>query len=324
MPIPIKMYINSFCSISPAGVLVPGSLSTSLQQTLSPRASCLEPDYKDLIPAMQLRRMTKPVRTGVAAAKLCLQQEDAAMPDAIHVGTAYGMLQDSENFLQKMIVQEEQMLNPTAFIQSTHNTVAGQIALSMGCNAHNMTNVHKAHSFESALLDAALMLEDHPEYQVLAGAVDECTDTSYAILKRFGVYHEQNTAGEGATFFSLSAKAQSNSIARITAFDMFTASDPSEVTASFTNFLRDNTLTADPGDLLLDGVANFDASAMAFAKNNIIPYKQYCGDYPTAISFALALAALKLAANEAARCWILNGFGRHYSIWCLDKSTITA
>lgn len=324
MPIPLKMYINSFCSISPAGVLVPASLPTSLQQAMSPRASCLEPDYKELIPAMQLRRMTKPVRTGVAAAKLCLQQADAAMPDAIHVGTAYGMLQDSENFLQKMIAQEEQMLNPTAFIQSTHNTVAGQIALSMGCNAHNMTYVHKAHSFESALMDAALMLEDHPGYQVLAGSVDECTDTSYDILKRFGVYGEQNTAGEGATFFALSAKAQNNSIACITAFDMFTASGPVALAAFVTDFLRDKALATDPGDLLLNGIPDFDLSATPFAKNNIIPYKQYCGDYPTAVSFALALATLKLATNQTARCWILNGFGRHYSIWCLDKSTITA
>ncbi len=137
------MYINSFCSITPAGVITSEDQVTDLNVLTGTRASCVEPDYKDLIPPMQLRRMTKPVRTGVAAAKLCLQAAGVSLPDAIHAGTAFGMLQDSEHFLQKLIVQEEQALAPTAFIQSTHNTVAGQIALSLGCYGHNMTYVHK-------------------------------------------------------------------------------------------------------------------------------------------------------------------------------------
>lgn len=311
------MYINSFCSISPAGVLIPGSSAVDLKLVSQPQASCIEPDYKELIPVMQLRRMTKPVRTGVAAAKLCLQAQGIAQPDAIHVGTAYGMLQDSETFLQKMISQEEQMLNPTAFIQSTHNTVAGQIALSMGCNAHNMTYVHKAHSFESALLDATLMLEDHQGYQVLAGAVDECTDTSYTILQRFGVYHEQNTAGEGAAFFSLSAEATSGSLAKITAFDMFIANDPSAIEEHILRFLESNQLTVKPGDALLNGIAAFDSSY--FNENETIAYKQYCGAYPTDVTFALALATIRLSEPKTSRCWILNGFSRHYSIWCIDQ-----
>jgi hypothetical protein len=313
------MYINSFCSISPAGVLT-NSSSSALPEPLSgPMAACQEPDYKELIPVMQLRRMTKPVRTGVAAARLCLQP-DSKLPDAIHVGTAYGMLQDSENFLQKMIAQDEQMLNPTAFIQSTHNTVAGQIALSMGCNAHNMTYVHKAHSFESALLDAALMLEDHPGYNLLAGSVDECTETSYAILQRFGVYHDRNTAGEGAAFFTLSSAARSTSLASITAFDMLTAAGPEMLEAHWAKFREQHQLTPAPGDLFLNGIpADFNPAALGFTPAQTINYKQYCGEYPTAITFALALASLLLAEHKAGRCWIGNGFGRHYSFWCLDR-----
>lgn len=317
-PIPLKMYINSFCSISPAGVLTNSSSSDVPELAAGLKAPCLEPDYKELIPVMQLRRMTKPVRTGVASAKLCLQPGNI-VPDAIHVGTAYGMLQDSENFLQKMIDQEEQMLNPTAFIQSTHNTVAGQIALSMGCNAHNMTYVHKAHSFESALLDAALMLEDHPKYNLLAGAVDECTDTSYAILQRFGVYHDRNTAGEGATFFSLSAKAHNTSLAGITAFDMFTADTPEAIAEHWASFTAQYQVTPAPGDLFLNGIEALDPATHGFDPGNTTNYKQYCGEYPTAITFALALASLLVAEGKANRCWIGNGFGKHYSFWCLDR-----
>lgn len=312
------MYINSFCSISPAGVVVPDTELSSLQKVNGTIAYCQEPDYKDIIPPMQLRRMTKPVRTGVAAAKICMQNISETMPVSIHVGTAYGMLQDSENFLQKMIVQEEQMLNPTAFIQSTHNTVAGQIALSMGCLAHNMTFVHKAHSFESALLDAQLM--PNQEGQILTGAVDECTLTSYAVLERFGVYNDQNTAGEGATFFLLSNEKKEHSIARLTAFDMFIADSPELAEEKITAFCNQNKLKISEEDVVLTGTQNGFIPEVFKANNESIDFKQYCGEFPTAAAFALALASLYIKEEKTTRCWILNASGKHYSIYCLDKT----
>ena len=51
------------------------------------------------------------------------------------------------------------ILTPTSFIQSTHNTVGGQIALELQCKGYNFTYVHGSNSFESALLDAKLQLE---------------------------------------------------------------------------------------------------------------------------------------------------------------------
>jgi hypothetical protein len=309
------MYINSFCSISPAGVVVPDTILSSLQKVNGTIANCQEPDYKDIIPPMQLRRMTKPVRTGVAAAKICMQNISETMPASIHVGTAYGMLQDSENFLQKMIVQEEQMLNPTAFIQSTHNTVAGQIALSMGCLAHNMTFVHKAHSFESALLDAELM--QNKEGQILVGAVDELTQTSYAILERFGVYYDQNTAGEGSTFFLLSPEKNKHSIALLTAFDMFIADSTELAEEKIAAFCDQNKLQIAEEDLVLTGMQNGFIPEV-FNANKNIDFKQYCGEFPTAAAFAVGLASLHIKEKTANRCWILNASGKHYSIYCLD------
>lgn len=314
------MYINSFCSITPAGTLTSKSDLPQSAGLTAARANCAEPDYKDLIPPMQLRRMTKPVRTGVAAAKLCLQEGGVSMPDAIHAGTAFGMLQDSENFLGKMIGQEEQALSPTSFIQSTHNTVAGQIALSLGCNAHNMTYVHKGHSFESALLDAALTLEAQPDYQVLAGAVDECTDTSYDLLNRFHVFAAGATAGEGSAFFLLSQKAQAHSLAQIRAFDMFIARTEEEAGTQLQAFFDRQGLQPAATDLLLDGSVLTDTSFTNtwFPHLSTLPYKAWCGEYPTASAFALGLATQHITAGRE-RCWILNRTGRYWSAWCIDK-----
>ncbi|MEJ0079480.1 MAG: beta-ketoacyl synthase chain length factor [Puia sp.] len=139
---------------------------------------------------------------GVAASATCLRNAGVEMPAAILTATAYGCLEDSSTFLRKMIEFDEQTLSPTAFIQSTHNTVGAQIALLLKCHHYNNTIVHRAFSFENALTEATLLLEEGVS-PVLVGAMDEITDDSHAILSRFGLYINDsgNIAGEGAAFF---------------------------------------------------------------------------------------------------------------------------
>lgn len=49
--------------------------------------------------------------------------------DAIITATGLGCLADTEKFMNALMDNREQMLNPTAFIQSTFNTVGAQLAL---------------------------------------------------------------------------------------------------------------------------------------------------------------------------------------------------
>ncbi len=114
-----------------------------------------------------------------------------------------------------MVEQKEQLLTPTAFIQSTHNTIGAQIALLLGCNGYNNAFVHRGFSFESALLDACLLIKENEAHNVLVGAIDEITDNSFAILERFGLYKRKplsnfdlyktdskgTNAGEGRVIF---------------------------------------------------------------------------------------------------------------------------
>jgi len=307
------MYINSFSGITPAGIINPYTTAKELQPLTGAKVPAVEPDYKDLIPPMQIRRMSKPIRIGVAAAKLCMQSHHNFMPRSIHVGTAYGMLDDSEIFLKKILEQEEQLLNPTAFIQSTHNTVSGQIALSIGCTAHNMTFVHNAHSFENALLDASLFLNElGDDDNILVGAVEECTDTSYEILKRFGIYDDTNIAGEGAVFFALSKGRQEGSIAKIETFEMFKAKDTTALEKAVNNF-REKHGSSD-GDLFINGTdANLEPMF-----NEAENYQPYSGKYATMAGFGLAYACLRLRESGKKRCFLLNGFGNNYSLILLS------
>ena len=99
--------------------------------------------------------MSRIIRMGVAAAMECLQEADVKKPDAIITGTAYGCLEDTGLFLAKMVENNEEMLTPTAFIQSTHNTVGAQVALMLSCHHYNNTFVHRGFSFESYISNLA-------------------------------------------------------------------------------------------------------------------------------------------------------------------------
>src|SRR5690554_6136037 len=133
----------------------------------------VKPNYKEFIPAAAIRRMSSGVKNSIVASALAIKQANAQELDGIITGTGMGCIQDSEKFLDKMIEHDEQYLTPTSFIQSTHNTVAGQIALNLKCNAYNFTYVNTGGSFQSALLDGLMQIKNEGKNNVLIGGIDE-------------------------------------------------------------------------------------------------------------------------------------------------------
>ncbi len=270
---------------------------------------CIEPDYTKYVDAKLIRRMSRIIKMGVAAASEALQQAGIKNPDAIITGTAYGCLADTDQFLTRMVEFKETLLSPTAFIQSTHNTVAAQIALMLQCHNYNNTYVNRGSSFEAALTDAVSLLEEGEAEHVLIGAADEITDKSHTILKRFGLYKtdaeslsltDSNTkgtmAGDGAAFFVLDKKKE-NALARLTAFKNYYKPEI-PATSLIETFLKENNIAVTDVDLVITGYngntgENAHYSELTrglFTKNKVITYKQYCGEYPTSIGFALWMA----------------------------------
>lgn len=169
--------------------------------------------YKDVIrDANMRRRMSRIVKMGVASALECLRSpegDDYIVPDAIITASALGCLADTEKFLSEMIARDENMLNPTAFIQSTYNTVGAQIALINRIRSYNMVYVHGGCSFDAALTDA-LMCVSEGRSKVLLEAFDEITPSSRTLLERLGCFSE---GSEGAVSFLVSdSPAQSGSV----------------------------------------------------------------------------------------------------------------
>jgi 3-oxoacyl-[acyl-carrier-protein] synthase II len=248
-----------------------------------------EPDYRALLDPKVLRRMSRIIRMGAAAALACLREAGVTMPDAIVTGTAYGCLEDSGLFLRSMIERNEELLQPATFIQSTHNTVGAQIALLLQCTGYNNTFVHRGFSFESALLDAILLVADREAETVLVGGIDELTDTSHALLSRFGLFRHTK-AGEGAAFFLLTGEPSGNDLARLDGFDTFYRPDAGIAEQRLMSFLSSRGLAPDDIDLVITGDDDAIITSLFPGKPNM-RYQQLSGEYPTSTSFALWLAA---------------------------------
>ncbi len=306
------MYILSACSISPQDTFAYNSVFPPVHLLEGNRWSCIEPDYKTCIADATLRRrMSRVVKMGVAAALRCVDLA-GVQPDAIITATGLGCLSDTEKFLDTLIDNELQ-LNPTPFIQSTFNTVGAQIALMLGNHGYHNTYVHRGFSFESALLDAMMQINEGTPH-VLTGCFDEVTDTSFEIMHRLGFWKEGLTdsdqlytgqtkgtaSGEGSVFFMLSDQPVKNyPQVKISGIHFFnTPADNSSVDDQVTDFLASVKKSTADVDLLVLG-NNGDTSGDAiyqqlvfksFPKKPYCFFKNLCGEYSTASGFALHLA----------------------------------
>lgn len=320
----MSCYIRSVACISPFSHPADSPYSNALV--------CADPDLNHLIDAKLTRRMSHVIKMGIGAAMHALAQAGLQQPDAIITGTAYGCLDDTGVFLKKQVQQNETMLTPTAFIQSTHNTVGGQIGLMLHCHAYNNTFVHRGFSFEHALQDAMLLLEEGNANHVLAGAVDELTATSHAILNRFGIYKQFNNelpaakgtiAGEGAAFFVLSSQPSENDYACLKNVTTLFKPSVAIAQAAIAALLDEHGLTPDGIDIIVAGKNADEATDKIyddillplFDEKDIIHFKNESGEYPTAAAIGLYKAAAIAKQKQAVNTEIADSPVKHILIY---------
>ncbi len=311
----MEAYINGLSAISPQNTFAEECLLDKPVEYIGVRSlSCIEPQYSAFIDPMSARRMSRIIKMGVCSAMKCLQDAGIKNPGAIITGTGMGCVEDTGRFLSSIIENEEKLLNPTPFIQSTHNTVGAAIALILKCHNYNNTYGHRGFSFESALIDAMMLLHEGQANDILVGGLDEITPDLFIITDRLGLWKKKpvdslhlkdyksrgSLAGEGTAFFSLSRNKSGKSFARVTSVDtFFKPADNLEIEKRLSNLVRRNIGTGGKPDLVLLGI-NGDRSGdevYSFLRKEIftgIPsayYKHLCGEYHTSSAFALAMAA---------------------------------
>ncbi|MCA6067464.1 beta-ketoacyl synthase chain length factor [Chryseobacterium sp. RG1] len=321
------VYINSAACISVQDTLNENFFQNLQPVNLSQVVKAIEPNYKEFIPPAASRRMSKTVKMSSVASKYALQEAGIENPDAIIVGTGMGCSQDSEKFLKNVIDNNEEFLTPTYFIQSTHNTVAGQIALGLQCHAYNFTYVNTSSSLEFSFLDAKLQINDGEADNVLVGSTDEQTDRTMELYRLNNTIKKEEDLpvdylksttngviwGEGASFFVLGKDKTENSYAQLKDIQISSRLDLNETQQFIEGFLAKNQLTSNDIDAVILGFSGDAKSDVYYTKamdvfqhSALLYYKHLSGEFNTASGFSTFMACHILKNQEIQEVMMIN------------------
>jgi hypothetical protein len=238
----------------------------------------------------------------IANALLAMEKAELKNVGAIITATGLGSLDDTEHFLQKFITVGGSLVPPLSFIQSGHNTVAGQLALYLGNNGYNMTHVQQHLSFENAMIDA-MIYSDENSGSVLVGAMDEKTEILSEFAAQFGLDKSQiKKFSEGASFF-IAGTEKEKAIAKIADIETHINSRNPEM--DIIAFLTRNHTSVEQLDKVLIG-NTFENETYSKLFSNALVYTDYCGHYFSSSAFGCHLAVDLLLAKPYKKILIVN------------------
>ncbi len=221
--------VERHCGLDPQSpthrndIFILSAQQISMQQPLSeewmdnpimydvPFTRSIDPSFKEYISPIEARRMGRILKRALATSKEALKTAGCDTVDAIMTGTGFGCIENTEFFLDALSNEGEQLLKPTYFMQSTHNTISSLVAIQTKNYNYNATYAHKGISFESALNDAWLQFRLSKIGSALVGCHDEMTETFHSIMKKGGVMgQDDERCGEVAVSVVLSRHCEAS------------------------------------------------------------------------------------------------------------------
>lgn len=293
----MKTYVNAIASIGFQDLLDINKGIDDLK-LWSETDELIQPNYKQWIKPIQLRRMSKIVRMGLGCTKSIVDQIGTENFDAVIVGTGLGCIQDTVKFIDTINAVSTSSIPPTAFIQSTHNTMAGQIALLLGNNNYNMTYVQNGVSFEQSLIDGMLKIAEGKN-NILVGGLDEMTPYLQA-LAALAKMKDITAFTEGSSFFNLTKNKDKNTYLSISKSMTYTIGQDFSLDEKIEQFLASEAISLAEIDIVLEASPKF-SDTLKYTVNhaNKIAFEAYCGKYFTSSAFALYLACLIFKEDSA-------------------------
>jgi len=128
---------------------------------------------KSLIPANMRRRTSVTTRMAITAASLACQQANANVENIASVFASLGGEIQVTDALCRLLVDEHELLSPTQFHNSVHNTTAGYWSILNHCQAPATAIAAADDTFAMGLIEAWSQLQQHQGEQLLV-CYDEC------------------------------------------------------------------------------------------------------------------------------------------------------
>lgn len=194
----IRVYIKAATQISMQQPLSEAWMTAPVEHT-EPYVRSLDPNFRDWLNPLESRRMGKILKRALVTAQKVMHDSGVQQPDAVITGTGLGCIENTELFLDQLCREGEEMLKPTYFMQSTHNTISSLISIHDHLHGYNTTYSHKSVSFDSALLDAFTQLRLGDIQTALVTGNDEMTPSYFSILQRAGYVGQPGQVAAGET-----------------------------------------------------------------------------------------------------------------------------
>lgn len=279
-----NVYIGASSSVSVQETFDNPNWLESIRPLTDEPMKVLAPDYKKFLDPTATRRMSKVLKNSLLTAKQAMEKQGIVELDAVITATAWGCQEDTTKFLDSFESMGEELLSPTSFIQSTHNTIGGLIAMSVKCNGYNNTISHDFMSFETSLLDAVLLMKENKQpMNCYVGGIDELTDFSAGIFTKAQCFNEVHPVAEAATCFIVHNQEAQKKVAKLT-------------NITFTQSLNETIL-----DLIQQNKPDLILSSSVIESNvPVFDYRTLCGEFSTASAFGLYLAAELLTKKAPA------------------------
>ena len=306
-------------------IFVLSAKQISMQQPLSeewmdnpimydvPFTRSIDPSFKEYISPIEARRMGRILKRALATSKEALKAAGCDTVDAIMTGTGFGCIENTEFFLDALSNEGEQLLKPTYFMQSTHNTISSLVAIQTKNYNYNATYAHKGISFESALHDAWMQFCLGKIHSALVGCHDEMTETFHSIMKKGGVMgKDDERCGEVAVSVVLTSHCEERSnpetkpLCRLTGLKMLHQPTMNDLMDAATTMLQSAERSLADVDYILTGISGNHQSDKVylaetktlFGDKPLLKYKHLFGENFTASGLGFYVAAQCLNAGE--------------------------
>ena len=306
-------------------IFVLSAKQISMQQPLSeewmdnpivyevPFTRSIDPSFKEYVSPIEARRMGRILKRALATSKEALKTAGCDTVDAIMTGTGFGCIENTEFFLDALSNEGEQLLKPTYFMQSTHNTISSLVAIQTKNYNYNATYAHKGISFESALHDAWMQFHLGKIGSALVGCHDEMTETFHSIMKKGGVMgQDDERCGEVAVSVVLSRHCEERSnpetkpLCRLTGLKMLHQPSMNDLMDAVTTMLQSAERSLADVDYILTGISGNhknDEAYLAetktlFGDKPLLKYKHLFGENFTASGLGFYVAAQCLKAGR--------------------------
>lgn len=292
-----RIYIQTAAQISIQKPLTEEWLDSPVVYN-EPYTRSIDPNFKEYLDPMQSRRMGKVLKRALVTATKSMVDAGIDKPDAVITGTGLGCIENTEHFLDQLCRDGEEMLKPTYFMQSTHNTIGSLISIHIKCNGYNTTYSHKSVSFDSALLDAITQIRLGDINNALVCGNDEMTPSYFDILKRTGYVGRkgETVCGEASVAMMISDVDTKTNLCEIAGMKMLYTEEKELLHQSIDNLLVEAGINVPDAMMCgVNGTSDNDAvyeTVMDWYRDSaVLHYKHIFGECYAASSLGVYVSA---------------------------------